>query len=246
MTPMDDANTRPDSAARPPLHIVWDWNGTLLDDVQAAVNGINTLLEQRNLPTVDVAVHRKKFGFPVRNYYEALGFRLEHEDWDAMAQDFHRHFLADTTPVLRPAARPALQAFRSRGIGMSLLSASEIGILEGLLRGYGIREFFEQVRGLDNLSARSKLELGRDLVRGLDVPPERIWFIGDTDHDWEVASAIGSPCLLLANGYQAPERLTHCRCTVLPSLEHVLPFFGLCPDMPASIFRNPGEPCPDL
>lgn len=210
-----------------PAHIVWDWNGTLQDDVQAAVNGINVLLSQRDLPTVDVARHRDAFGFPVRDFYTALGFQLDREDWDAMAREFHHHFLNDRTPVLRPAARPTLEAFRRHGIGMSLLSASESTILEGLLARYGIREFFGNVRGLDNLHARSKLETGRELVGSLGIDPARIWFVGDTDHDWEVASALGARCLLLADGYQSAPRLARCGCPVLPGLGEVLPFFGL-------------------
>lgn len=222
-------NTGPDRPRPPtplPLHVVWDWNGTLQDDVQAAVNGINVLLEQRRLPKVDVGRHRETFGFPVKDYYRALGFRLEEEDWDAMAREFHAHFLSDRSPLLRPAARPTLEAFRSRGIGMSLLSASEASILERLLAAHGIRGFFAQVRGLDNLHARSKLEIGRDLVASLGAPADRVWFVGDTDHDWEVAQAIGSPCLLLADGYQSRRRLLRCGCPVLDSLDDVLPFFG--------------------
>lgn len=217
-------NSRPNGL---PAHIVWDWNGTLRDDIQAAVNGINVLLEQRCLPTVDVARHRETFGFPVKDYYRALGFRLEHEDWDAMAREFHQHFVADRSPMLRPAAVPTLDAFRQRGVGMSLLSACEFSILDRLLEEYGLRRYFADVRGLDNLHARSKLDIGREMVRSLGTSPEHVWFIGDTDHDWEVASAIGSPCLLLADGYQSPRRLARCGCPVLPSLEHVLPFFGL-------------------
>jgi phosphoglycolate phosphatase len=210
-----------------PGHIVWDWNGTLQDDIQAAVNGINVLLEQRRLPLVDVERHRETFGFPVKDYYRALGFQLESEDWDAMAREFHDHFLSDRSPVLRPCARPTLEAFRRQGVGMSLLSASEAMILERLLSAHGIREFFMNVRGLDNLHARSKLDIGRELVQSLGVPVDRVWFIGDTDHDWEVSRAIGAHCLLLADGYQSPRRLARCGCPVLPSLGDVLPFFGL-------------------
>lgn len=210
-----------------PLHLVWDWNGTLQDDVQAAVNGINALLLERQLPTVDLDRHRETFGFPVRNYYRALGFRLEQEDWEAMARQFHALFLADPSTTLRPAARPVLEAFRRHGIAMSLLSACEQSILENLLQTYGIREFFTQVRGLDNLHAHSKLETGRALLADLDVPAARICFVGDTDHDWEVASALGAACVLLAAGYQSPRRLARCGCPVLPSLDELPPFFGL-------------------
>ena len=56
-----------------PKHIIWDWNGTLQNDVLAAVAGINFLLEQRGMPLVDIQKHRELFSFPARNYYIALG-----------------------------------------------------------------------------------------------------------------------------------------------------------------------------
>lgn len=210
-----------------PRHIVWDWNGTLQDDVLAAVNGINALLRPRGLPLVDVEKHRETFGFPVRNYYIALGFKLELENWDAMAVEFHRHFLNDPTTRLRPEAPSVLSSFKKAGIGMSLLSAAETETLEKLLTGYGIRGYFDNVRGLDNLSAKSKLEIGRGLVDEMGIPPEDICFIGDTDHDWEVADALGAKCVLLTDGYQSGRRLAACGCPLIPDLAHAVDYFGL-------------------
>ena len=85
-------------------HIVWDWNGTLLDDVQASVNTINQLLAVRSLPRTDASRYRELFGFPVRNYYTAIGFRLENENWDLLARTYHDIYLASATPM--PAMTP--------------------------------------------------------------------------------------------------------------------------------------------
>ncbi len=231
----------PRSAVPLPTHLVWDWNGTLQDDVQAAVNGINRLLSERELPPIDVARHRETFGFPVRGYYEALGFQMEHEDWDALAEGFHQVFLNDEGVRLRPGARPVLEAFRAAGVGMSVLSACETRRLQGVLEGYGILPFFEHVFGLDDLYAHSKLGRGRELLNRLGLRAEDVWFVGDTDHDWEVATAVGAPCLLLADGYQTPERLRRCGCPLLSSLEEVPTFFGLQPEAScrAAFLPNP-------
>ncbi len=210
-----------------PTHLVWDWNGTLQDDVQAAVNGINRLLAERSLPTIDVARHRATFGFPVHEYYRSLGFELEREDWDALAERFHHFFLTDDGARLRPGTRGVLETFRQAGVGMSVLSACETRRLRAMLDGHGILRCFDHVFGLDDLHARSKLERGRELVARLDLAPSGVWFVGDTDHDWEVAEAVGAPCLLLADGYQSPERLRRCGCPLLGSLDDVPGFFGL-------------------
>ncbi len=120
-------------------HIIWDWNGTLLDDTQAGVNAVNGMLAARGLPQIDIPRYRDVFGFPVSDFYRTIGFRLEEEDWDAMARDFHDRFLADDTIRLHDGAVAALERFRADGLGQSILSASEQGILEAMLGSYGIK-----------------------------------------------------------------------------------------------------------
>ena len=199
-------------------HIIWDWNGTLLDDTQAGVNAVNAMLAARGLPAIDVTRYRELFGFPVRNFYSAVGFRLESEDWDAMAREFHDRFLADATLRLHAGATAALGYFQQAGIGQSVLSASEQSILDAMLADFGVRPFFSSVCGVDNLYGHSKLELGRALLRRLDLPPETVLMIGDSLHDHEVADALGARCLLIAQGHQSYARLARSGAPVLPSL----------------------------
>ena len=219
-----------------PKYVVWDWNGTLHDDVVAAVNGINVLLEERRLPLMTVESHRRHFQFPVRNYYIAAGFELEREDWNAMAVKFHDVFTADPSAGLHRDARHVLEAFHKAGVGQSVVSACEQNILNGFMERYGIRPYFDEVRGLDNLSAASKVERGRSLVErlrrkfhdtGEGACATEFWFIGDTDHDYELAEACGASCLLLCSGYQDEARLAACPCPRVPSLSDVPAFFGL-------------------
>jgi len=70
-------------------HVIWDWNGTLLDDLNACVETINRMLSKRSLPILNAARYQEVFGFPVKNCYHTLGFDLEHEDWDDVSLEFH-------------------------------------------------------------------------------------------------------------------------------------------------------------
>ena len=54
-------------------HIIWDWNGTLVDDTWLCVEIINKLLKKRNLKLVTIDDYKEKFMFPVREYYIELG-----------------------------------------------------------------------------------------------------------------------------------------------------------------------------
>jgi phosphoglycolate phosphatase len=202
-------------------HIIWDWNGTLLDDTQAGVNAVNGMLAARSLPLIDVPTYRDVFGFPVKDFYRAIGFRLEQEDWDAMARDFHNLFLPDPSMRLHLHAVAALDAFRDAGVGQSILSASEQSILDRMLAGYGITRYFDAVCGVDNLYGHSKRELGRALLARLALDPARVLLIGDSLHDHEVADALGVACLLIAQGHQSHARLSRSGVPVLDSLADI-------------------------
>ena len=199
-------------------HIIWDWNGTLLDDTQAGVNAINAMLAARGLRQIDIPTYRELFGFPVINFYRTIGFDIEQENWDAVAREFHDLFLADASIRLHSGATAALALVRQAGIGQSILSASEQSILASMLEAFGVTPYFSGIFGVDNLYGHSKLELGRALLKRLGLPPDSVLMVGDSLHDHEVAAALGVRCLLIAQGHQSHARLARSGAPVLRSL----------------------------
>ena len=65
--------------------------------------------------------------------------------------------------------------------------------------------------------------MGKRFMDEAKLDQQMALFIGDTDHDYEVASALGTSCILVESGYQARSRLDACGCPVLDSLSGVLP-----------------------
>ena len=199
-------------------YIIWDWNGTLLDDVDSAVSALNRMLAVRGLAPTTRDYYRAHFGFPVRPFYAELGVDLAHEDWDRICVDFHR-FVDGEPKVLRTDARAALQLAREAGLRQAILSALREDLLRRDVAAAGIAEFFEAIYGVDNLDGASKLSRGRDLVR--DLTPSaagEIFFIGDTLHDVEVAQELGAKCILVDGGHQTADRLTAAGVPVAPTL----------------------------
>ena len=199
-------------------HIIWDWNGTLLDDTQACVNSVNKMLADRNLPTLTVQRYREVFGFPVSGFYSEIGFAMEDEDWDAMAVEFHDLFLSDRSIKLHSETRAVLGQLQERGVIQSILSASKHSILDGMIQEYELDTYFHRIAGIDNLYGDSKLSVGRALIEDLDVPRTSILMIGDSLHDYEVSVDLGIDCLLIAQGHQSFERLASAGVPVLYSL----------------------------
>ncbi|MBO7299095.1 MAG: HAD family hydrolase [Kiritimatiellae bacterium] len=208
-----------------PKHIIWDWNGTLQNDVTAAVVGINYLLEQRGMPLVDIEKHRELFSFPARNYYIALGFDLEKENWDEMSNTFIKAFLAEPSTDLFDWTIPTLSFFKKQGIGMSVVSAAEQNTLKKTVEQYGILHYFDNIVGLTDHGAGSKAENAYRLIKRLDLPPNEIILVGDTSHDKEVADFVGCNCILVECGYESRERLLKTGATVLPSIKELTNLF---------------------
>lgn len=73
--------------------VVWDWNGTLLDDVEVCIETVNAMLRQRNLPTLEsVDQYQNVFTFPVIDYYRRVGFDLERESFEALSEEYMRGY----------------------------------------------------------------------------------------------------------------------------------------------------------
>lgn len=203
-------------------HIIWDWNGTLLDDVHACVASINVLLSRYRLPRIGVHRYREIFCFPVRRYYDILGFRFTEAEWNTIADEYHSlyaHFAARTP--LRKGVPQTLRNLRRMGIASSILSASEITLLRGMLHARHIVSWFDHVAGLTNRFAHSKVAIGHDLIARSGFDPDDIVLIGDTDHDVEVARSLGCACILLAEGHQSLRRLRACGVPVMQRTEEI-------------------------
>ena len=189
--------------------VVWDWNGTLLDDAELCVQSMNRVLAAYGLPPLDAARYQALFRFPVVEYYRALGFDFDRHPFERVGLEFMDHYEARRTECrLRPGAREALASVRHAGVGQFVLSAYQERRLRSLLGHHGLSGFFDGVAGGGDDFAHGKVE--RALAwRASWASPEgaRVLLIGDTDHDADVARAMGADCWLIAGGHQSYERL---------------------------------------
>ncbi len=199
------------------MTLVWDWNGTLLEDVDAAVSALNSMLRKRGIEEITRDYYRAHFRFPSRDFYEELGVDLPNEDWNQICIDFHDGFEAAGTQRLREGAFEALETARRAGWRQMLLSAHREDLLRRDAAEAGIAGYFDAIIGTDNLDGASKLERARTHFAS-DPPSDPFVFIGDTLHDAEVAADLGAKCILFTGGHQEASRLTAVRCPLADSL----------------------------
>ena len=206
-----------------PELIIWDWNGTILDDALVCKTIANIMLAERGIPTLpDMDAYRAVFGFPIKSYYEKMGYRFgpDDEPYEQVADEFvvwYDRLYRDA--VLRPGIVPFLDRLKGEGYRQVLLSATRRDQLLEQVAAFGdVGDRFEQKLGLTDHYAFSKAALAKDFIEKEGIPRERTLFVGDTDHDFEVSSAIGCPCVLLEGGHQSRERLEAMGVPVLPNL----------------------------
>ena len=188
-------------------HIIWDFNGTILDDVDTGIRSVNKLLEDRGLPKLsDKESYRAVFGFPIIDYYRRLGFDFEAEPYEVIAPLWVEQYMINVkdAPVFEDV-RETIAYFDSCGIPQTLLSATEKNMLLGQLEELGLKDAFAQILGRDDIHAASKGGVAQSWRA--EHPNERTLMIGDTDHDLQVAEQIDADCALVCRGHQAREYL---------------------------------------
>ena len=195
--------------------LIWDWNGTLLDDVDAAVAALSRMLAKHGLPPVTREFYRANFGFPVRPFYQQVGIDLDRVDWDEICTDFHA-FIAAEPQGLHPTSLEALEAARAGGFNQCILSALREDLLQRDTARFGVAPFLTHIFGVDNLDGATKLSRGHDLVAAIPAQT-KLYFIGDTLHDAEVGAAIGAEVILVDCGHQTTERLRATGRPVVPT-----------------------------
>jgi len=203
--------------------IIWDWNGTLLNDLELCISTINSVLEKRDLKKIDSKVYKEVFSFPVKDYYEAIGFDFNREDFAVPAREFIDLYNEGVAGCgLHPEAVDILGYFHSIGKRQFVLSAMKQDMLEITLKHQNIFDFFEGIYGLDDHYAVSKIERGKQMISELRIQKENAVIIGDTIHDFEVAQELGIACILISNGHQSEERLKTTGITVVSELKELL------------------------
>ena len=176
---------------------------------------IKELLRRRGLPPLGgIAHYREVFRFPIRDYYADIGFDFAREDYGALADEWALLYgeLAADAP-LREGVPEALERLRRAGVRLTVLSASERGMLCRQLRQRGVYELFDEVLGLDDFRAQDKLGIAREWRARTGAG--RTLMVGDTDHDALAARAIGADCVLLTGGHQSREVLLRTGFSVL-------------------------------
>ena len=187
------------------MHIVWDWNGTLFDDLEVVVRSVNQGLKGFGAVAIDLDGYRSHYTRPVKLFYDrVIGREITADEWIAVDQVFHdayREALEEAR--LTADAAEALTTVANRGHTQSLLSMFPHRDLIPLVERLGIAGFFDRIDGLaggspgDPKAGYLERHL-RNLIAEED--PRTVVVIGDTPDDAIAAIHVGSRPILYDGG----------------------------------------------
>jgi phosphoglycolate phosphatase len=205
--------------------IIWDWNGTLLDDRAVCIASMNRMLTRRGMPLVSETRYQEIFRFPVKDYYIDLGFDFEQEPFESLSVEFIAHYreLQPAAPLYTGAVE-LLNAFRKQGLKQIILSAMERGDLVRDVSDRGITPYFEAILGAENHLAHGKAAIAREYLVTSGLGADEIIMLGDTEHDYEVSALLGCTCILISQGHHDAARLMATGARVQKNLAGVLNF----------------------
>ncbi len=188
--------------------IFWDWNGTLLDDVEICIEAMNKLLLRRKMPLLDEKRYKEVFTFPVKHYYNKLGFDFESEAFEIPALEFideYKQLLSRA--LLFEDAAEVLKKLSAMNFRQFIVSAMENNALNESVKSRQIANYFEHVIGISDDYAFGKLDLYHHILKQYNIDSAKALMIGDTLHDYEIAKALNIDVMLIGRGHQSKLRL---------------------------------------
>jgi phosphoglycolate phosphatase-like HAD superfamily hydrolase len=188
-------------------HLIWDWNGTLLDDLDLVVAATNISLATLDGPRVTADEHRRDFHRPVSSYYaHVLGRPVSADEFAILDAAFHRAYRAGLAECSLTA--DALEAVAAWPGTQSLLSMFFHRELVPVVTGHGLHVHLSRIDGLrDEIGGGSKLPHLTAHIEALGLAPEECVLIGDSVDDAEAAQAIGAGIVLYGGGFTDASRL---------------------------------------
>jgi len=203
--------------------VLWDWNGTLLDDRLFTLDCLNDLLKQHGYSQrYGVAAYLELFDFPIEEYYKKAGFDFARHPYPMLAEEFMARYNPGSAvcgPV--PGAEATLRTLQGMGLRQVILSATRRDTLQRQVTDRGLQHYFEELIGLGDIYGKSKVQAGIDWMQRTGIDPACAVMIGDTLHDAEVAAAMGARCILVTTGHHSRRKLETAGCPVADDLRQI-------------------------
>ncbi len=201
--------------------IVWDWNGTLLDDVRESIDSVNPTLAKRGLPTLSLERYYEVFDFPIREYYRAIGF-IDDNIFDEAAYEYIDIYSTKQFHLAHDAKK-TLETIKKLGINQMILTASKIENFINQAKPLDVLQYFDYTLGLNDIFAKSKKELFIQWLNEHNIDKQDILIVGDTRHDYQIAHELDIDCIIcVGHGHQPASRFAEYNVKIIQELSEII------------------------
>ncbi len=202
-------------------HIIWDWNGTLFEDRDISLKTVNYILEKRGMPPINIEQYYSYVETPITKFYEHL-FDMSKVSFEDIGKDYYYayHIYCDKLTV-SDGLKELLKKLSDAGCVQKLVSGYEHAYLCSMTERCGVRMYFSDINGADNRRAESKLDRIKDAIAQSGSAPEESVIIGDTEHEYDIASELGVPCILVGWGHRPGKELAKCGCPCAENIKEL-------------------------
>ncbi len=198
--------------------IVWDFNGTLIDDVNAALLSVNDMLRKRNQPEIDLLRYKWAVDSPISKFYDKIfipGTVDLNRDCYEFDEGYERHL--SKNPIMNGALQ-IVRHFHDIGKTQVVISASQIDKVRNRLKEISLFEYFDDILARKDLMAKDKLYLAERYFSEHEITPSKTLVIGDCVADFQMAEALSCDCVLTTQGHQGREEFKATTATIIDSL----------------------------
>ena len=145
------------------------------------------------------------------------------KNFELICNDFNKYYKEYKKSKLRNDAFITLDQIKNLNIYQSVLSALEHKKLK-MMNYYKIDNFFKYVQGVNNDEASGKIKEAKKLISLINAERKKILLVGDTNHDSEVAEALGIDCILIYSGHQSVNILQKSCRKIIKNFEELLKY----------------------
>lgn len=189
--------------------IIFDFNGTLLDDVEINCEIFNLLARDYSARSITMKEYKEVFDFPVIDAYRKWGFDVDNGNFESIATSFHNYYnsMVYEKCDIFENAKALLKELKGK-YDLVCLSASKAETLVSQLKHYDIYSYFDEVLGMSDKYAHGKEDLAKKWMEASKKKREETLYIGDTCHDQLVAKALGVKMLSITWGHNSKHKLS--------------------------------------
>ena len=206
-------------------YVFFDFNGTILDDVSLCLDLLNQILIKQGKDKITLTKYKKIFTFPIKKYYELAGIDFNKDSFEDLSKWFIKEYQPKSFKCsCYPNLQETLKKLNEKGIICGVLSASEIKNLTEQLEELNLKDDFAFILGLNDIYARSKVEVARKFINDNHIDPTSCLMIGDTTHDYLVSKELNMKSILFSKGHQDISILKECNVPIINDLEEILKY----------------------